>query len=121
MDERLSKLFLLVPFYSIESWLYQNAVTATRLCRQNTACRGRCVAQLEAWEADRGLLDEVDKPKNRLCIRDRHNAELAGAGYPLAAVIAAEKSLHDALTSMRGCVALTTALASTSELGQPLG
>lgn len=113
VDERLSKLFLLAPFYSIESWLYQNVATATRLCRQNVACRGKCVAQLMEWEADRGALDEVDKPKTRLCFRDRHNAELAGAGFPIAAVIAARKSLHDVLASMSKCAALTQALAQT--------
>lgn len=113
VDERLSKLFLLTPFYSIESWLYQNVATAMRLCRQNVACGGKCVARLTAWEADRAALDEVDKPKTSLCFRDRHNAELAGGGFPIAAVLAAKKSLHDVVAVMGRCLALTRALAQT--------
>lgn len=113
VEERLAKLFLLAPFYSIESWLYQNIRLAARLCQSNPACLGQCLERLSAWAAERGALDEVNQPKKQLCFKDRHNAELAGAGYPTAEVLAAGKSLHDAFTPMRDCPALVRALATT--------
>lgn len=115
VEERLAKLFLLLPCYSIEAWTFQNTTVATRLCRQNPSCPGRCLEHLAKWQADRGALDEVDKPKTKLCFQDKHNAELAGSGYPMAAVVAAGKSLHDAVKPMRENPALLSALARTRE------
>lgn len=115
VQERLAKLFLFAPFYSIEAWLYQNTELAARLCRENASCTHKCIERLNQWRTDRGALDEVDKPKQLLCFQDKHNAALASAGYPIAAVIAAGKSLHDAVRPMRECAALLSALARTHE------
>lgn len=114
-QERLAKLFLLAPFYSIEAWLFQNTTAAARLCRQNPKCAGECADLLASWQADRGLLDEVEKPKKKLCFKDQHNATLAGAGLPIEPIIAARKSLHDSILPMRDCTALTRALARTHQ------
>lgn len=89
----------LVPYREIEAWLYQNTRVATRLCQANPACRGAHTAKIESWAADRGLLDEIERPAKELCFAKKHNSELA-QGYPTADVVAAGKSLaaaYDAL------------------------
>lgn len=110
IESRLAKLVLLAPFYSIEAWLFQNTEGAARFCPGEPVCRRRCVDKLAAWRHDRGVLDEVDAPKEQLCLGDRYNVELAGGGYPLDEVLQAEKSLHDALRALEGCATLVTAL-----------
>ena len=45
----IGRLLLLVPFYSIESWLYQNVEEAIRICGTELRC-GRHVAELKAWQ-----------------------------------------------------------------------
>jgi hypothetical protein len=110
IDRRLAKLVLLVPYYSIEAWLFQHTERAARRCPGRPTCRHGCAEKLAAWSADRTLLDEIHKPKDQLCFHDEHNAELAGTGYPLDEVLNAEKSLHDALQALRGCSELMMAL-----------
>lgn len=110
VERRLAKLIILVPHYSIEAWLFQNTEHAARHCPGEPSCRHGCAEKLSAWSHDRALLDELPRPKDELCFGDAHNAELAGAGYPLDEVLSAEKSLHDALQALRSCSELAQAL-----------
>lgn len=82
----MSRLFLVTPFYSLEAWTYQH----TREARAR--CCGRHAEEIEGWAHDRGLLDEVLKPKEHLCLEDMHNAELASGRYPADEVLRAGKS-----------------------------
>lgn len=109
-DQPLTKLVFLVPFYSIEAWLFQNTEQAARLCPGAPKCRLGCADKLARWGENRDVLDEVLEPKLELCFRDRHNAELAAAGFPLDEVLGANKSLHDAWQALKRCTALVTAL-----------
>jgi hypothetical protein len=106
----LEKLLLLVPYYSIEAWCFQHTELAATYCK----CRKDCHAKLASWAADRGQLDEIQQPKQELCFQSKYNAELAGPGYPLQAVLATEKSLHDALKTLRDCEPLVAALEQAS-------
>jgi hypothetical protein len=107
---RMARLRRLTPFYSVEAWLYQNTGEARRLCE--TSC-GRHVQQIEAWEAAREELDEIEKPKESLCIAAEHNRTLATLGFPAAAVFAVEKSYTATVLHLLDCPDLCTALART--------
>lgn len=110
VDQRLAKLVLLMPFYSIEAWLFQNTDVATRLCPGPPQCRRGCAQKLASWCLDRGTLDEISKPKEELCFGARHNATLAGAGFPLGEVLEAHKSLYDAVGRLEACTPLVRTL-----------
>lgn len=107
----LSRLCLLAPYYSVEAWLLQNTVVAKRLCRKHH--RGRDVEKLDAWERDRGMLDEVAMPKKATCLGAGWNHELASTRFPSQAVYQAGKSFAESAARMQACVPLVAALAAT--------
>ncbi|XXT14859.1 hypothetical protein WME94_31885 [Sorangium sp. So ce429] len=108
----LSQLLLLVPYYSIEAWLFQNTRAGVRFCEENQACRGKHVALFQAWADNRSALDEVSKPKEEICFRGRHNRQLAES-LDVETVYYAEKSLHHAVETLHQNPALLAALAAT--------
>jgi hypothetical protein len=110
LSRAMARLRLLVPFYSLESWLYQNTRKARDLCEANH--RAEHVDAFDEWEADRSRLDEVSEPKENCCLADRHNAALAEA-YPAREVYAVGKSFTQAVDSLKGCEDLRRALAKT--------
>jgi hypothetical protein len=109
--ERLARLRLLVPFYSIEAWLYQNTREAARLCDED-GCK-QCKPTLEAWARERASLDNVSRPKEKLCLRDKYNTRLAAAGFPADEVFAADASFTKAVTELLDCAELMSALERT--------
>lgn len=109
MPERLREAFerrliLLVPYYSIESWLYQSTDRAVALC--DAHYRGKDRERFAAWGQDRRLLDEEPRPKDRFSLGDRHNRELAEAGLPVQALYGAGKSFASAVARFRSCTEL---------------
>jgi len=106
--ERMKRLRLLVPFYSIEAWLYQNTREARRLCEEE-GCK-QCPVKLADWEKDRASLDEVIRPKGTLCFQDKNNAHLASSGFPAREVYDAGASFARAVDGLLECDELTTAL-----------
>lgn len=111
-DISLARLLLMVPFRSIEAWVLQNTLAGRRFCQENDRCRGQHIKDFEAWERDRGLLDELEDPKDAVCFRDRHNYQLAG-GVPIDEVYYAEKSLHATVNAWMENASLVGALAAT--------
>lgn len=112
--EALTRLIPMVPHYSIESWLYQNTPVARRCCGR----RHRCTATLrllEGWEADPAALDEVERPKDKTCLKDLHNHELATLAYPIERAYAAGKSLTAWVNALRAVPPLVRALAQTNK------
>jgi hypothetical protein len=108
----LLRLRRLTPFYSIEAWLFQNTAEARRLC--SIAC-GKHAGELQEWEADRGKLDELDKPKDELpCIETQHHVALASSAFPASDVYAVGKSYAAAVDNLRRCRDLRAALARTT-------
>jgi hypothetical protein len=110
-SERMKRLRLLVPFYSIEAWLYQNTREASRLCEEG-GCK-QCPAKLSDWEKDRASLDEEVRPKDKLCFQDKHNAHLASPGFPAREVYDAGTSFARTVDGLLECDELTTALERT--------
>lgn len=114
--ERMKRLRLLVPFYSIEAWLYQHTREARRLCEEE-GCK-QCPVKLIDWENDRASLDEVIRPKEALCFQDKHNAHLA-SGFPAREVYDAGASFARAVDALLECDELTTALERTYAPPEP--
>ncbi|WP_437826147.1 hypothetical protein [Sorangium sp. So ce1153] len=108
----LSQLLLLVPYYSIEAWLFQNTRAGARFCEENPACRGKHVSLFQHWTNDRGALDEVLKPKSEVCFKGQHNRQLAES-LDVETVYYAEKSLHHAVETLHHNPSLLAALAAT--------
>lgn len=111
-DAALKRLFLVVPFYSIEAWLYQNTTEARRLCAEAESC-GMHLDVIGRWEVSRGELDELDKPKGQLCLGASHNLVLAEQGFPAQRAFDAGKSFTAAVVRLLECDDLTAALART--------
>lgn len=113
LEGALRRLFLVMPFYSIESWLYQNGREAIAILNEEHG--GSHVHLFEQWQLDRTLLDEVDQPKGRdvTPLADRYNRRLAERDYPAGAVAEAGRSLSQCVASLRASSALREALGRT--------
>ena len=103
-ERALARLITIVPFYSVESWLYQNTEVAQRLCVKHHG--GRHVDTFARWASDRGALDEQHKPKDTSCLSDKFNLALATERFPAKDVCAVEKSFHAAIERLRASVDL---------------
>lgn len=110
-DARMTRLKTVVPFYSIEAWLFQNTPEATRLCHAHF--NGRDAERFLAWAEDRSQLDELLKPKEEVCLGSTHNRDLACHSFPTREVLAAGKSFAATVDSLREDAALRAALAET--------
>jgi hypothetical protein len=111
IDAAMKRVLLIVPHYSIESWLYQNTDEAIRLC--HTHHGGKDVKQFEEWAADRKQLDEVTQPKDTVCLKDKYNLVLATKNFPFDYAVAVGKSLRQAVTHLRACSDLQAVLMTT--------
>lgn len=109
----MRKLIVFAPAYSLEAWLYQNTRRAIALCEKHH--RGLDSDRFAAWELDRSLLDEVERPKDATCLADKYNSILATEDFPTAAVRGHSPSFDAAIASVGGCDALRTALVPTYE------
>jgi len=104
----MKRLMLIIPYYSIESWLFQNTDVAIRLCREKHS--GKDVDVFEGWAANRAKLDEEIKPKEMVCLRAKHNRELATTGFPFDLAHELKKSLKAAVDELSNSHDLRQAL-----------
>lgn len=92
LNERMTRLVPIVPYYSIESWLYQNTTVAALACRLKG--NEEHAQKAEHWGRNRHELDEIEKVKTALCIGSSHNSKLANDRFPTDAVYAVQKSFY---------------------------
>lgn len=109
--EIMSRLYLVSPYWCIESWLYQNTVVASALCQKHYSDRD--AHRFKHWKNHREELDEEDKPKVQICLHDKHNLDLASQSFPARDVYNVGKSFHEAVERLRSSPALVAALAAT--------
>ena len=110
--ERMARLVLFMPFYSIESWVYQAHFRLRELCAKHC---GRHLGMIDTWSSDPGLLDEVVKPKDTpTCIGSAYNHELAKE-LNLLPVLDIQKSYFAAILGLASSRKLREALARTWE------
>ncbi|GMU10955.1 hypothetical protein [Corallococcus caeni] len=110
VEAALSRLLILSPCYSVESWLYQATNDLRALChdRHDSEEHAQFIAE---WTMDRTRLDEVHQPKAMLkeCVADHHNEALAKS-FPAEDVWLVERSFHESVERLRACTALVEAL-----------
>lgn len=111
-EARLRRLFPIIPFYSIEAWLYQHTAVAIRICHESY--QGRDAGRFDEWRKDRAALDDVEKPKNAVCLSSSHNLECAGSGYPAEEVFDAGRSYHACVLRLLECAELGALLEATA-------
>lgn len=109
-SERLEHLALLVPFWSIESWLFQNTRVALELCRKHPRYAS-AVPLFEAWRDTPAALDEYERPKNAVSFGSKFNQELAESEFPAGRLQRLGLSFADTLERV-GSPALRRVLAS---------
>ncbi len=112
--ELLERVVLMVPFYSIEAWLYQNTQAALRLYGAEPYCTHTThIERFREWQQDPAVLDEIEKPKEAVSLGDRFNHELASQRFPAQRVYEVEKSFHKSVERLRACAPLLAALLAT--------
>jgi hypothetical protein len=109
IDALLRRLHTMVPHYSIEAWAYQNLARVRALVEGHEPALRRC----QSWSDARERLDELVKPKDALPIRDEHNAELLGKGWPRDVVHGTSPSFTAFCDELRRDDDLTAALRAT--------
>jgi len=97
LRESVNNFFLIVPFYSIEAWTYQNTIEARSLSKIKYSSKDLDI--IESWAKDPKLLDEIEKVAESICLRKHHNLELVTSQhFTLSPHLVAQKSLHATLT-----------------------
>lgn len=111
-SERLQRLLVIVPFYSIEAWLYQNFGEIHRIFEEDPGSHDAKDRTLFSdWQHNRALLDEVHSPKDAFGLADKYNMRLAMNQFPAQQVFNVGKSYTNAVMTLRGCQDLVQVLA----------
>lgn len=111
LDRCMARLIVLVPFYSIEAWVYQNIKRARKLCGDHHG--GRHSQQFDDWERDRAAIDEIVKPKEEACLKSNHNRDLAENAFPHEDAYKAGASFRGTVEALAACDDLRGALRAT--------
>lgn len=113
----LGRLLLVEPFYSIEAWLYLNDAQLRAWYARHAPPGHVDLELLDTWRDSPELLDELEKPKEALIVRDRHNGDLASTGFPAAKAEKLGKSFAAAVRAFRACEPLRSQLDRGEEAG----
>lgn len=108
----VARLLVMVPFYCIESWTYQNSPIAASLCL--CARSSDCRVSMSAWVGAPADLDELERPWEHCCLKKSHNAALAESAYPASAVYELGQSFRAVVDEWRKCSQLLEWLTRTS-------
>ncbi|MGO8992348.1 MAG: hypothetical protein ACLQVI_03405 [Polyangiaceae bacterium] len=111
IEGMMRRLLEIVPFYSIESWLYQNVDRGVELCEKHH--RGAHIATWRIWRDNRAALDEIWQPKEGCCLRANFNEDLAKSGWRVDEAYYVGKSLYASLNRLFECEDLCAALKNT--------
>ncbi|MEZ4309433.1 MAG: hypothetical protein R3F14_15460 [Polyangiaceae bacterium] len=106
----LARSLLMMPYYTIEAWLYQNTEVALRLCHEKY--QGKDAERIRDWQQDRARLDDEIEELG-ICLAKKHNVELASSAYPAREVYEVRASFHATVERLRGCADLCAALAQS--------
>jgi len=117
LDEVMSKLLVLRPFYCLEAWTYQNFARARSICAELGKPPGSEL--LDDWEAEPGLLDEVVGLPGVFPLKKHYNVELTATGYPADRVYAIGKSFTASVEAALSCKPLLDALSQLSTSAAP--
>jgi hypothetical protein len=79
--DQLDRLLFLVPFWSIESWLYQNTQEALAICAEHHPRYRDAAETFKRWRDAPDRLDDEVHPKRQIYFGSKFNLRLAG-GLP---------------------------------------
>jgi hypothetical protein len=113
---RLSRLFQIVPFYSIEAWLFQSTAEAIRLCREEH--QGEHVPWHEQWAEQPAAIDEAFKPKEACKLKTDSYASLARA-FPATDVYLLDASFTSTMEPLFNSAELRHFLEQIRDAGWP--
>lgn len=108
VDEMIDRVCLLLPYYSLEAWLFQNTRMGRELCHKHH--RAQHAQTFDEWERDRGMLDELENPKEASCLKPSHYRDLAIREYPGRTVYAIGKSFAQTVERLSACRPLRSSL-----------
>ena len=108
--ERLERLLYIIPFWSIEAWLYQNSTELQKIYDEEPRRHERDAELLRKWREDPSDLDEVERPKARaLTFQDGYNQRLAKT-FPGRKVYDLGLSFTHSVDGLKRCEPLFVAL-----------
>lgn len=109
--ERLERLLYVLPFWSVEAWLYQNTAEALKICAEHDPRHERDLSRFQNWAAEPAAIDEVERPKHAAqTFQDRYNARLARS-FPAGKAYSLGLSFAYTVDRMKASAPLTEALA----------
>lgn len=111
--ELIDHVALLVPFWSIESWLFHNTDEALRICAAGEQRYADAAEWFEKWRAEPRRLDEHPNPKQTICFAGKYNQRLAESDFPARRLLELEQSFADTVdrierSSLRALIAATS-------------
>lgn len=108
--ELIERLRYMLPFWSVEAWLYQNSVELAAICAEHAPRHERDANILRDWRSDPACLDSVVRPKaTATTLQDRYNARLARS-LPARKIYDLGLSFAATVDGLKACSVLTTAL-----------
>lgn len=105
-------LILAMPYYEMESWTFANTSHLRRILVEQPD-----IAIMAKWEADLARLDEIEHIKDKLTIRDSHNAALVQLknGFPVAMLAKIPGSYAATLVRLRQSEIVMRGLANAAD------
>ncbi len=112
-ESALGRVLVVVPFYSIEAWVYQNTEEAIRILEEKFGPSHADIALFRGWEENRAAIDDVERPKQKVALGAKYNRRLAEKNWPAKRAYEAGTSYHKTVEDFRKCRALIQALSGT--------
>ncbi|WP_434421913.1 hypothetical protein [Nannocystis pusilla] len=78
----LERIVYVVPFWSIESWLFQNHEEALKILAETHPRYEEALARFEEWQRQPHVLDEQPYPKDVVRFQAKYNRRLAENRFP---------------------------------------
>ncbi|MCY1011916.1 hypothetical protein OV079_41515 [Nannocystis pusilla] len=78
----IDRIIHVVPFWSVESWLFQNTEEALRILAETRPRYDEALARSEQWQRQPHLLDEQVRPKDEVAFQAKYNRRLAETRFP---------------------------------------
>lgn len=77
VDQCLARLMTVVPFYSIEAWVFHHREKMLEVCRRHCGAKhGQHAHSCGEWLNAPAQLEELEQIKERWCLRDGYNFHL---------------------------------------------
>lgn len=98
----LRRLIPLIPYYSLEAWLYQNHQEVRRIVEEEKASEEE-KSSLRRWQEAPEMLDEITQIKEKVFLKDLHNGRLAKSEIPLRSLYDLKKSFYESTLRIKEC------------------